>query len=217
LTENKQTYHGFRLVVAAFGILCGLTGIIAGIFEVLQGNVATTGFEVSYIGPSYSMADDFTYFAITIVPNYLVTGILAIIVSSLVLVWSVLFVHRRYGTTILLVLSITQMLVGGGWVIDLALIMCILSTRIDRPLDWWRSHLPESVCKTLAKTFSLSVLMYSVIASGMLILSIIGVNDLVMLGNMTTLATLMFIPILLMIFGGLAQQIQKIPQAHHGP
>ena len=216
MTKINQTNYGIRSVVAAFGILCGLTGIIAGIFEVLQGNVATNGFEVSYIGPSYSMADDFTYFAITIIPNFLVTGILAIIVSSLVIVWSVFFVHRQYGTTILLVLSITQMLVGGGWVIDLALITCVLSTRIDKPLNWWRSHFPESVCKTLVKTFSLSFLMYAIIASGMLILSIIGVNDLALLGNMSTLATLMFIPILLMILGGLAQQIQKSPLILHG-
>ena len=215
MIEINQTNYGIRSVVAAFGILCGLTGIIAGIFETLQGSVAINGIEVSYIGPSYSMADDFTYFAITIVPNFLVTGILAIIVSSLVIVWSVFFVHRQYGTTILLVLSITQMLVGGGWVIDLALITCILSTRIDKPLNWWRSHFPESICKTLAKTFSLSLVMYSIIASGMLILSIIGVNDLALLSNMSTLATLMFIPIFLMILGGLAQQIQNVPMVRY--
>ena len=52
--------QGLRLVVAAFGILCGLTGIIAGIFEVLQGNIPTNGFEISTIGSSYLMVDDFT-------------------------------------------------------------------------------------------------------------------------------------------------------------
>jgi len=215
MTEINQTNYGIRLVVAAFGILCGLTGIIAGFFEVLQGNVATNGIEVSYIGPNYSMANDFTYFAITIVPNFLVTGILAIIVSSLVIVWSVSFAHRPYGATILLVLSVTQMLVGGGWVIDLAIIMCILATRIGKPLTWWRSKFPESVFKTLAKTFSLSLIMYSVIASGMLILSIIGVNNMALLGNMSTLATLMFIPILLMILGGISQQIQSTSLVHY--
>jgi hypothetical protein len=153
------------------------------------------------------MADDFTYFAITIVQNFLVTGVLAIVISSLVIVWSIKFVQGKYGTTILLFLSITQMLFGGGWVIDLALIMCILSTRIDKPLNWWRSHLSEHLRLQLAKFFPISLVLYSILASTMLILSIIGVNDIALLRSMSPLAALMFIPILLMIFGGLAQQI----------
>ncbi len=40
---------------AAVGLLCGLTGMIAGFFELLQGNVATNGLIISTIGPSYSM------------------------------------------------------------------------------------------------------------------------------------------------------------------
>jgi hypothetical protein len=207
MIEHNHTNYGVRAVVAAFGILCGLTGIIAGFFEVLQGNVATNGFEVSYIGSNYAMADDFTYFAITIVQNFLVTGVLAIVISSLVIVWSIKFVQGKYGTTILLFLSITQMLFGGGWVIDLALIMCILSTRIDKPLNWWRSHLSEHLRLQLAKFFPISLVLYSILASTMLILSIIGVNDIALLRSMSPLAALMFIPILLMIFGGLAQQI----------
>jgi hypothetical protein len=48
---NVCGLKGTRLVVAAFGTLCGLTGIIAGIFEVLQGNISTDGFVISTIGP----------------------------------------------------------------------------------------------------------------------------------------------------------------------
>lgn len=50
-----------------------------------------------------------------------------------------------------------------------------------------------------------------IIACSMLVLSVIGVNDMALLGSMSTLAALMVIPILLMIFGGLAQQIQSLP------
>ena len=77
------------MVVTSFGILCGLTGIIAGVFEVLQGNVPTEGYVISTIGSEYTMYNDFTYYAVTIIPNFLVTGILAIFTSSLVTVWSV--------------------------------------------------------------------------------------------------------------------------------
>ncbi len=206
---NKQNFNGTRVVVAAFGILCGLTGIIAGFFEILQGNNAPSGFVISTIGPNYSMADDFTYFAITIIPNFLLTGILAIIISSLVIIWSVIFVHKKYGVIILLALSIMQMLVGGGWVIDLATITCILATRIDKPPNWWRSHLPGNLRLWLAKLLPISLICYAIVAFSMLVLSILGVNDIVLIRFIELLAAVMFIPMLLMIFGGLAQDLQR--------
>ena len=84
-----QQVNGTKIVVAAFGLLGGLTGIIAGWFEIQQGNIVPNGIVISTIGPKYSMANDFTYFAITIIPDLLITGILAIIVSILVIIWSI--------------------------------------------------------------------------------------------------------------------------------
>ncbi|MFX1536639.1 MAG: hypothetical protein ACFFDI_20675 [Promethearchaeota archaeon] len=206
---NWQHFNGTRVVVAAFGIWCGLTGIIAGFFEILQGSIAPDSLVISYIGPNYSMADDSTYFAVTLIPNFLLTGILAIIVSSLVIIWSVGFVHKKYGVTLLFILSVIQMLVGGGWVIDLGIITCILATRINKPLNWWRSHLPIRFRIWLAKLFPFMLIIYSVVAISMNVFSILGVNNVVLLNYIEILAAVMFIPILLMTFGGLAQDIQK--------
>ena len=204
-----QDVNGIRVVVASFGILGGLTGILAGWFEILQGNIPPTGFIVSTIGPSYKMVDDFTYFAITIIPNMLVTGILAIIVSSVVIIWSIKFVNRKNGVIILLGLSITQMLVGGAWVIDLGLLMCLLATRIDKPLNWWRSHFPLKLRLWLVKVLPFALVFYTMISFSMLVLTILGVNDEVLIGLLEPLALLMFIPILLMVFGALAHDIQR--------
>jgi len=204
-----QNINGIRVVVAAFGILCGLTGIIAGCFEIRQGNIVPSGFIISTIGPNYSMADDFTYFAVTIIPNLLITGILAIIVSCLVIMWSVRFVHKKNGVLILLGLSITQMLVGGGWVIDLATITCILATRIDKPSNWLRSHLPTNFRLWLTKLLPFSLVIYTIISFSMLVLTILGANDVTLIKPIELLAAAMFIPILLMIFGGLAHDIQR--------
>jgi hypothetical protein len=199
---------GLRLVVAAFGILCGLTGIIAGVFEILQGNVPTNGFEISTIGSDYLMVDDFTYHAITLIPNFLVTGILAIVISALVMIWSVKFVERKYGAAILFGLCISQMLVGGAWVIDIALITCVLAIGINRPLTWWRTHLSKKVQQWFVRLFPLAVLSYAIISGVMLVLTVIGVNSQILIDALTPLATLMFIPIMLMIFGGLAIDVQ---------
>ncbi|MFX0210164.1 MAG: hypothetical protein ACFFDT_29550 [Candidatus Hodarchaeota archaeon] len=200
---------GTRVVVAAFGILCGLTGIIAGFFEIRQGNIAPSGFVISTIGPNYSMVDDFTYLAVTIVPNMLITGVLAVVVSCLVIIWSARFVHKKNGVLMLLGLSITQMLVGGGWIIDLAIITCILATRIDKPLNWWRSHLSTNLQVWLVKLLPFSLIVYAIISSIMLGLTILGVNNVMLIKPLEILAAVMFIPILLMIFGGLSQDIQR--------
>lgn len=95
------------IVVAAFAMLCGITGITAGYFEILQGNVATNGLIISTIGQEYIMWTTYsiydlmeTYSAITIIPNFFVTGILAIIVSCLVIIWAVGFIHKKHGVII---------------------------------------------------------------------------------------------------------------------
>ena len=200
---------GTRLVVAAFGVLCGLTGVIAGLFEVRQGGVAPSGFVISTIGSNYAAAGDFTYFAVTVVPNMLLTGVLALAFSCLVIYWSVRRVHKKNGALILLGLSAAQMLVGGGWVIDLSLMSCVLAMRIGKPLNWWRAHLPPHLGLWLARLFPFSLMVYAFISLAMLVLTVLGVNDATYLKPMEPLAAAMFVPIVLMIFGGLAHDIRR--------
>jgi len=202
---------GTRLVVAAFGSLCGLTGIIAGFFEILQGNSIPESIVISTIGPEYTMYEDFTYHAITIIPNFLVTGVLAIITSSLVILWSMKYIQRKNGALILLALSVAQMLVGGGWVIDLGVITSILATRIGKPLNWWRRNLPFNVRIWLVRFFPFSLISYVLISLSMLVLTIISVNSEALIKLLEPLAVVMFLPILLLIFGGLAYDIQNNP------
>ena len=198
---------GTRLVVAAFGILCGLTGIIAGFFETLQGNITPSGITISTIGPSYTMAEDFTYFAVTVIPNLFITGLLAILLSCSVIIWSTRYIDRKNGAITLLGLSIAQMLVGGGWVIDLATITSILATRINKPNEWWRKHLPASLRLWLVRLFHFSVFAYALISISMLALTILGVNSETLIKHLEPLAAAMFLPIILMILGGIAYDI----------
>lgn len=211
-----QNINATRMVVSAFGILCGLTGIIAGYFETLQGNVAPNGFIISTIGPTYSMWDTYgigdlwdTYSAITIIPNFFLTGIVAILVSFLVIIWSIGFVHKKYGAMIFLLLSIIQFLVGGSFVLDLALVAAIVATRINKPLTWWRSRLSVNVRNVLAKLWPWAFITYVFLSIIMLGITIFGVNDASLLDLLGVHAAAMFIPLLLMIFGGFAYDIQR--------
>ena len=205
-SQNRNALH---IVVMAFGVLCGITGIIAGVFEMLQGNIPINGFEISTIGFEYEMAADFTYYAVSLAPTFLISGILACVFSFATLFWSIKYVDGRFGTTILFVLCISQMLVGGGWVIDIALITCILATRINTPLNWWQRNLPEGSRLWFKKLFPISVLVFALISGAMLVLTVIGVNSQLMIDALSPLAGLMFLPILLMIFGAIATDIQN--------
>lgn len=78
----------------------------------------------------------------TIIPNLLITGVLAIIVSLSIMVWAVVFVQRKNSGLVLILLSILLLLVGGGFGPPLiGIIAGAAGTRINAPLPWWRKHL----------------------------------------------------------------------------
>ncbi len=134
--ENKS----IRLYVTIQGILVGLGGMIHGVAETLQGSRPTEGLWSVSIG------------AFTLIPNYLATGIAAILVGVCLLVWTIGFLHTKHGPTIFLILSIALFLVGGGVAqIVFFLIAWSVSTQINQPLTWWRRTLSEPFRQQLAK------------------------------------------------------------------
>ena len=211
-TNNRQLWgnmNATRIVASSFGVLAGLTGLIAGLFEVRQGNVVPNGYWISYIGPEYGMWQDSTYKAFTIMPNLYTTGILTLVTSILVLVWSIGFIHRKRGPLIMLLLSVILFLVGGAVVLDMGTLASIIATRIDKPLTWWRSHTSMNLRRVLTRVWPWSFVVYVLISLSLLGLSILGVNDAGYLSMILPLAGVMFIPIPVMIVGGFACDIQR--------
>ena len=80
-------------------------------------------------------------------PNFLITGILAVIVSLAIIVWSIGFVHTKHGATVLGLLFIALFLVGGGIAAQImfAPVTWAAATRIHQPLTGWRKVLPEGI------------------------------------------------------------------------
>ena len=210
-----QNISATRIVSIAFAMLCGFTGIIAGFFEMLQGNVAPDGLIISTISPEYSLWKTYdifelmeTYSALTIIPNFFITGILAMIVSCFVIIWGVGFIHRKHGAFIFLLLSIFQFLVGGGFVMDLALITTITATQINRPLTWWKKHLPSTIKAILTKMWPLSLVSFIILSTCMLGMTVLGING-GFQDYLEILAALMFLPLILLIIGGFVTDAQK--------
>ncbi len=150
-----------KAVASTFGVLVGLAGIEHGFFEMLQGNVTPSGIMIDAIGPAQRFWEYGTETALTIIPNFFVTGILAMIVGLLVTIWAGAFIDRKYGAGVLLLLSIMLWLVGGGFApIFMSILASVTATRINKPLKWWRAHLSGNLRGFLAKLWPWSIITF---------------------------------------------------------
>lgn len=136
LYSNKSTI----IYVQIFGILVGLGGALHGVFETLQGNKPTGGIVLAEIG------------ALTILPNYLATGIAAIAVGSLIIFWTVGFINKKRWPTVFILLCILLFLVGGGFAQVLAILIAwTVSLQIHNPLSWWEKMIPHGIRSIFAR------------------------------------------------------------------
>lgn len=99
---------------AVLGILAGLAGIEHGVGEILQGSQAPTALVIRSWPDAPAMEIVNGEPALTVVPNLLITGILAILFSLLFIAWATLFIQRR-GGLILMLLCIPMLLFGAGF------------------------------------------------------------------------------------------------------
>jgi hypothetical protein len=168
-----------RIVVSTFGAVVALAGLEHGIGEVLQGYVAPAGLVIE----SWPDASAFEVLAgepaMTVIPNLLVTGALAMLASLVVAIWSVAFIERRHGGLVLIGLSVVLLLVGGGIAPPLiGIVLGIVATRIGA----WSGRRPGPVARAVAPVWALAlgagVLGYLGLVPGVVLLSwLFGVND----------------------------------------
>ena len=163
---NKAT----RINVATLGTIFGISGISHGFFETLQGNVPTNGLFIFAIGEAQKMWPHGNEPAFTLLPSFLLAGISAMIVGFAIIIWSLGFVHRKNGPTILLLLFITLLLVGGGVAQILFFpFIGLVSIRINQPLTWWQKILPIQIRKPLAMLWTWSL----AISAGLLVFALV--------------------------------------------
>lgn len=148
MKTNKTT----RTITTVLGILLAFAGFEHGLFASLQGNQPTESLGIQTIGKdmqwwAYGGED-----AITLVPNFLLTGILAMLVSIVIVIWSLKFLQRRNTIHIFLLLFILLVLVGGGMgFIPFFLLTWAYGTRINSSLSWWRKRMSEKTIGRLSK------------------------------------------------------------------
>ena len=172
-----------KVFASTFGAIMALAGIEHGIGEMLQGSIAPSG--MMFL--SWPEAPFFRSLggepAMTIIPNLLVTGILAILFSLALLVWATLFVQRENGGLIMILLSFAMLLVGGGiFPPILGIIIGAVATRINAPLTWWRAHLSVGFQRFLEKlwpwSYTACIITWLSMFPGLALLGyFFGVND----------------------------------------
>ncbi|MFX1508098.1 MAG: hypothetical protein ACFFDC_18590 [Promethearchaeota archaeon] len=197
-----------RVTVSTFGAIIGIAGIEHGVGEILQGNKAPEGLYIQ----SWPVADNPLYEvlsgepAFTIVPNLFLTGILAIIASIVLIIWAILFIEKKHGGLIFLLLNFVGMLVGIGVAgpILIGIITGLVGTRINSQVTWMNEHVSarDFLSKVWIYIYIVSVCSWFSLWPGLIILGLFVsvIDPLIVIG----LALLSFVSFILTIISSFA-------------
>jgi len=166
-----------RINVTTIGVIFGLSGMTHGFSETLQGNTPTGGLFINAIaaGSRWTRWAEGGEGAFTVIPNFLLTGILAMLVGLAIIIWSIGYVHKQHGPLVYLLLFIALFLVGGGiGQVVFFIPAWAVATRIHTPLTWWRKVLPAGVRSELAQVWRWLLMATSLLILTALAIAIFG-------------------------------------------
>ncbi len=173
--DSRRTICAARVIASTAGVVCGISGLEHGFFETLQGSAAPGTLLISAIGPAQRFWPGGTEPALTIVPNFLVTGILAMIASLAVIIWSAAFIRRKHGALVFFALSVAQFLVGGGFAqILLVPIIAAGAGQINGTLTWVCRLFPLGVRRVLARLWLWLLVLFVLSLAGAMLAAIFG-------------------------------------------
>jgi hypothetical protein len=141
IRSNKAT----RSIACTLGVLVGVCSIDHGLLECLQGFRATPGLIVNALGPGYrwTVWKQGGEGAFTLIPNFLVSGVVATFIGLAMIAWSLRFLPSPRGPTVFLILGVASFLTGGGVAqIVLIALAWAVATQIGASLTFWRWLLP---------------------------------------------------------------------------
>jgi hypothetical protein len=98
-------------VASILGIFAGVAGASHGPGEILQGDRAPSGIIIEAWPELTSLGGEP---AMTLIPNFRISGIVTIILGSAVTIWAATGIQSKKGSLVLISLSVTMLFVGGG-------------------------------------------------------------------------------------------------------
>lgn len=166
----------------ALAAYAGLVGIVHGLFQISRGWTVTGGLLINAVGPPCRPEAVWHAClpALTLLPNYLLSGLGATIAGLLILTWIVRFRRRGSGGPLLLLLSFGLLLAGGGFVAAFAGTVAGLALTGRRPV---MPHLRGPLGRAAARLWPWPLLLFVGWAVGGWILGFLFNDALLELGG----------------------------------
>jgi len=164
-------------IASTLGVLVGVGSIDHGLLEIMQGNRPTPGLIVNALGSGYrwTVWKEGGEAAFTLVPNFLLTGLLATLLGVALIIWSLRFLTRPHGPTVFLLLGVVSFLVGGGVAqVVLFTMNSAAATRIRAPLGFWSWLIPPPARDVLGRWWRWTVAAATLLFLAALEIAIVG-------------------------------------------
>ena len=162
--ESSSFYNlsATRVIATTTGVIFGFSGINHGLFEFLQGNTPTDSLVIQAIGEAQRFWVSGTEEAFTIIPNFLISGLLSMTIGLAIMAWSIWFLPTKHGRKVFLGLFILLFLVGGGiGQVAFFIPAWAFATRMGKPLNWWKKVLPRSSWPFLSRLWIITLILAS--------------------------------------------------------
>ena len=151
ITRSLRQVSAAEAIATTFGALAGVGGLLHGIGEIRQGNVAADGFFVDSWteGPIAEHMDGDP--GLTLIQNMLATGITVTVISVIVILFALFMMRRKRAGLTLIALSVAMLLTGGGvGPPTIGILAGVAGIGIGSTHGWWREHFPHSARKLAA-------------------------------------------------------------------
>jgi hypothetical protein len=199
-----------RTTSGIIGVYAGLLGAVHGVYEILQGNAAPTRYLINAIGPpcQVELASHACFPALTLLPNFLISGILSVIIGLVIIFRSLAFVERDNGGLILILLSLLLLPIGGGFLPPLyGIIAGAAGTKIHSSFSWWLINIPTGITRNLGALWPWALTVYFAWALLELLLGYLF-ND-IMMQVSAPILSLTLLLLLLSVFAALAHDVMR--------
>jgi hypothetical protein len=213
--DDARSASALRIQASAFGVFMGLGGIEHGIGEILQGNAAPG----SWMFKSWGETELFSILngepAMSLIPSFLVSGIVTLVLSAIFMAWTAFYVHKRFGWLIMILLSVLMLLSGGGFGPPLVgIAFGAAASGIGSPHSWWRARLSPGAGRLLSAIwpwlFALCLASFFTMFPGLLFLPlIIGAEKAIYQTILLCLMPVSFALIPMTIIAGIGRDIAK--------
>jgi len=199
-----------RIVAAAFGLFAGFGGLEHGYFEILQGNARPESIMIASMGAP-CVPEEIWHLcepAMTILPSFLATGIISMILGLITLVWAAAFVQRKHGGTILALLCLGLLLFGGGiFPPVIGIVGGLMGRKIDVPVK----KQPGPVWGMFAKLWPWILILYFVLLFSQFVVGYFF-NEFVMEHGAAAVPLLILGLLVLSVLAGHGHDLQEQPR-----